>query len=125
MAEYNDKWEEIPDPTPVELPTGYNKPETLQQMIQRYVRAASVAASDQGFETEEEADDFEVLDDKGEFHSPYQLTDMQEEMPYVIAERGKRASGEADPGSLVEETAPAKPTPGAAQKADEKAVVTA
>ena len=52
---------EIPDPTPVEIPAGFSRPESLEAMVQRMVRTrVSDIAAEEGFETFEEADDFEV-----------------------------------------------------------------
>ncbi len=64
---------EIPDPRPVALPVGYKKPPTLQQQIQQMIRAEDFRRANerQGFETEAEADDFDVGDDFDP-HSPYE-----------------------------------------------------
>ncbi|UOF76960.1 hypothetical protein [Microviridae sp.] len=70
---------EVPDPTPVAWPAGVRRPETLTEQIRRLVRIeVSQRAAEQGHETFEEADDFE-MDDDDEFRSPYELTEMQEE----------------------------------------------
>lgn len=79
MAEYNEKGQEVPDQRPIELPIGYNQPETLQQMIARMVRIHSVVAMKKEMESFEEADDFETEEE--EFKSSHQMTDMQEEYP--------------------------------------------
>lgn len=81
MANYTeDRRLEIPDKTPVAMPIGYERPESLQSMIARMVHshALMTAAQKQGMETFEESDDFDV-DDEGDLTSPYQMTDMQEE----------------------------------------------
>lgn len=58
---------ELPDPTPVELPFGAQRPESLQDMIRRLVRTdVSRAAEQAGAETFEEANDFEVEEDDAE-----------------------------------------------------------
>lgn len=98
---------EIPDKTPVELPVGYHPPETLEAMIARLVRYESSRAEKVGQETFEEADDFEVADDAGEFHSPYQMTDMQEEAPFERTNPNKRdapKAGKAKEGKAKETT---------------------
>lgn len=80
MAKYNEKHEEIPDNTPVEMPLGYEKPESLESMIARMVDSVSRRAKESGkVETFEESDDFD--DDETELTSPYQMTDMEEEYP--------------------------------------------
>ncbi len=50
---------EHPDPTPVEIPGGREAPDTIQELIKRYVRTElSAQASDQSLGTFEEEDDF-------------------------------------------------------------------
>lgn len=92
---------EVPDPTPVAWPAGVRRPETLTEQIRRLVRLeVSQVAAAQGMETFEEADDFDVDDDDGEFVSPYELTEMQEEA--IIArdasdlERHNRRKGDGE-----------------------------
>lgn len=76
----NDRGHEVPDPTPVEWPAGVRRPETLTEQIQRLVRVQmSQFAQEQGLETFEEADDFDIEDEEGAPFSPYELTEMQEE----------------------------------------------
>lgn len=56
---------EIPDPTPVAPPIGYVKQPSLHEQIREMVRSERLAqeAAAAGFETFEEADDFDVGDD--------------------------------------------------------------
>ncbi len=70
---------EDPDPTPVELPAGYNHPLPLRDEMRRFIRdeLSNVAAS-AGDETFEECDDFDCHEDE-EVLSPYELSEMQEE----------------------------------------------
>lgn len=63
---------EIPDPQPLEIPGGFKKPETLQEQIRRLIRAASEDAKNQGLETFEEAEDFNV-DDDFDPNTPYEV----------------------------------------------------
>lgn len=75
---------EIPDPTPVALPIGAHKPESLEQTISRMVRLqVSQAARSEGYDPEEE-EDFE--DDDAEF----------DEVPtqYEFEEQGRIAEEE-------------------------------
>jgi len=92
MAIYNEKHQEIPDPTPVEMPLGYEKPESLESMIARMIRTTSnLAAKTNHVETFEESDDFD--DDDTDLKSPYQMTDMEEEEPrYVRANSEQRST---------------------------------
>ncbi len=71
--------QEHPDPTPVELPAGYNHPLPLRDEMRRFIRdELSNAAASAGDETFEESDDFDCYEDE-EMLSPYELTDLQEE----------------------------------------------
>lgn len=55
---------ELPDPTPLRLPSGFRRPETLQEQVARLVRTQiSREAEEAGYETFEEAEDFDVDDD--------------------------------------------------------------
>lgn len=106
MAQYNAKHEEVPDPTPVEMPVGYERPESLQDMIARMIRTTSMLAAKSGqFETFEEADDFDDTDD--EVKSPYQMTDMEEEEPrYVEPKRQPSAPKPAEATTAKPEAVP-------------------
>jgi len=74
---------EILDTTPVEMPLGYEKPESLSDMIARMIRTANIQAAKTGqIESIEEADDFDTEDDEPEMVSNYQMTDMQEDQPW-------------------------------------------
>lgn len=71
---------EYGNPKPVRL-TGTPKELTLQQQIERLVRVTlAKKAVQEGFESEEEANDFEVDDDPDPI-TPYQVLDMVEEEP--------------------------------------------
>lgn len=64
---------EIPDPTPIELPLGMKRPETLAEQVQRLVRnQVSQYAAIHGHETFEEAEDFDIEDDLDP-STPYEL----------------------------------------------------
>lgn len=54
--------EEIPDPTPVAVPTGFQAPESLEDMMRRLIVNQTAVAQTLGVETESEANDFEVDD---------------------------------------------------------------
>lgn len=71
----NENGHEIPDPRPMARPLHLSVPETLAQQIQRMVRSElSLRAQAQGFESFEEAEDFDVGDEP-ELSSPYELHD--------------------------------------------------
>lgn len=73
MAKFDDKGREIPDPTPVQVPLGFHKPEPLEKTIARMMRAANEEAMRQGAETFEEADDFDIPDDPLDPASPFEM----------------------------------------------------
>lgn len=62
------------DPTPLAIPVGMKKPESIAEMVQRLVRSAEMRryAESQGAETFEEAEDFDVGDDMDP-SAPYEL----------------------------------------------------
>lgn len=77
----NERGHEVPDPEPVAVPVRFQAPESLEDRIKRIIRAdLSARAQAQGFETFEEADDFEVGDDYDP-RSPHELDSVQEDAP--------------------------------------------
>lgn len=66
--------QEIPDPVPMEIPVGMHQGATLADTVRRMVQnqLLAVAAEAEGFETFEEADDFELEDDPADPHTPYE-----------------------------------------------------
>lgn len=71
------KGREYLDTTPVEWPIGLSVPESLEQKIARMVRTGvSQFAQEQGAESFEEADDFDIGDEE-EVSSPHELDDDQ------------------------------------------------
>jgi len=69
----NEFGQEVPDPRPVAIPAGFQRPEPLADLIRRLVRTQiSQQASAEGQETWEEADDFEVDEDDDPL-SPYEI----------------------------------------------------
>lgn len=78
MAKFDERGREILDDKPAALPVGFQRPPSLQDQIRSLVRnELSRRASDQGFETFEESDDFEVGDDFDP-KSPWELRADQE-----------------------------------------------
>lgn len=60
----DDNGHEVPDPRPLQVPAGFKRPPTLAEQVQRLVRGAlSRQAAEQGFETFEESEDFDVGDE--------------------------------------------------------------
>lgn len=81
-CKHDDAGFEIPDPTPVAVPVGFRREPTIQEMIAQFVRSEQLRqhAQQAGFETLEEADDFDV-DEDPEMVTPHEIVDMQEERP--------------------------------------------
>lgn len=65
---------EHPDPTPVAIPSGFKRPETLAETVARLVRSDRFRreAEAAGFETFEEADDFDIDDDPPDPATPFE-----------------------------------------------------
>lgn len=95
MCPHDDFGREIPDPTPVSIPSGVGRPESLTDTIRRMVRnELSQAAQAAGSETFEEANDFD--EDADDFVSPYELTEMQEEFLSSTDRDRARVSSDSD-----------------------------
>lgn len=93
---HNERGHEIPDPTPMQPPLGYNRQPSLAQqmreMIMSHELAKAAAAAD--METFEEADDFDIGDDfEQEKHSPYEANfdPMTPEERAALTSQGKDA----------------------------------
>ncbi len=72
--EYNNR-SEVLDNTPVEMPVGYNHPESLADQMRRFIRDEVSAARETDQGSFEEEDDF--YEDE-ETLTQYEMTDMQE-----------------------------------------------
>lgn len=85
---------EVPDSTPVAIPAGFKRPETMEEIVKRMVRTQiSREAAEKGEETFEEADDFEV-DDDFDPSTPYEvLFDPVLEREVSPAEFERNAAG--------------------------------
>lgn len=69
----DEKGREVPDQTPLEIPAGRKRPETLQEQVQRLVRhQVSAYAEMHGHESFADADDLEV-DEDFDPSSPFEL----------------------------------------------------
>lgn len=119
----NARGHEVPDPTPVEVSTTLRKPESMEDMIRRFVRVegSRVAAKNEQ-ESFEEANDFEPEEsDEDQMDTLYTVPDMIPELnPDGFVEKLDGASGaiETTPaGTPSAETAgspaetPEPPTP--------------
>lgn len=65
---------ELLDTTPVEMPLGFQHPEPLEERIRRLIRTSvSQQAVENGAETFEEADDFDIPDDDSDPVTPFEM----------------------------------------------------
>lgn len=62
---------EKPNPYPLEPPIGYKKQPTIAELMRQAIRQASEEARSAGYETEEEANDFDI-DDEFDPSTPYE-----------------------------------------------------
>ncbi len=87
IAFINEKGQEVLDPTPVEMPLGYNRPENLVDKIRRLIKTETLyGAKKYDRETFDEADDFDIGDEYDP-HSVHELTDDQELEPRFTPEQ--------------------------------------
>lgn len=128
LPRLNDKGAEIPDQAPIELPAGFAIPETIAQSIQRLVRGAvSRAAHEQGLETFEESEDFDLDgeedDDRtslyethfdpvlGKDLSPQEFKDNEAHYRRQYMEAQRRYFASIDRSTVVERAHKAAPAP--------------
>lgn len=89
-AELTEDGKEVGDPTPLAPPAHLRRSMTMAEQIQQMVRREiSLRAEDAGFESFEEAEDFEVDDDPPDPHTPYEAV-FDPPPPVVENEDGKR-----------------------------------
>lgn len=81
LKKHNRQGLETPDPTPIEV-TLRDRPLNIHEQIARFTRDDKVQQSlrNQGIDTFDEADDFEIPDAE-EYRSPYEEIEMIDEMP--------------------------------------------
>lgn len=105
----------VPDPTPMAPPIGYKRQPSMVEIIREQIRLAGLEAANQGYESFEEADDFDVGDDP-ELRSPYEVTEADEVPVSVLRERYNQAladlqAAEADKPASGKPADAEKPTP--------------
>lgn len=105
---------ELPDPIPMEAPTGYRAPPTLQEELRRMVRAELHARAVAGeVETWEEANDLEV--DSDEVLTPFEAAVLEDEYP-VDTPPGASPPAEPLKEPQASQPPPAPEEPGATTK---------
>lgn len=98
---------ELPDPTPVAPPIGYNPQKSMFDHVRDMVRSERLKqeAEAAGFETAEEADDFEVGDDYDPT-SPYEHDFDRSQLPFYGVPKqdsdNRGSDGGADPAAAPE-----------------------
>lgn len=93
---YDDKGQFYPDPTPIAPPIGYVEEPSMFDRVRQMIRQdASIRAQAEGFESFEEADDFDIEDDIEPF-SPYELI-TEQRVPDGPAVNGEQNNSSADP----------------------------
>ncbi len=112
-----DYHKEYLDPTPIEIPVGFQKAEPLRDSIKRMVKEEfSVAAERSDMETFEEADDFEN-EEEDEFLTPYTVMEMTDELESELIQD---PLGEKPPPEEEEEKTEVDPDPPKQAGADNK-----
>lgn len=96
---------EYPDPVPMAPPVGFVAPEDLMSMIKRMVRNEQLMAiaDKEGFDTFEEAEDFEIEDDPLDPLTPYEEVFLPRPSPVNDVKLAE--------GDKVEKAAVASPPP--------------
>lgn len=107
----NARGHEVPDPTPLEITTTLKKPESMEDMIRRFVRVeGSRVAAKNNEESFEEADDFEPEEhDEDQMDTVYTVQEMTPELnPDGFVEK---LDGAVAPKEIIpEETPEPEPT---------------
>lgn len=115
--QFNEFGEELPDSTPIAKPLRFNRPGSTLDEIRRNLGLAEKLAQQQGDESFEEADDFEVGDDFDPSHPfAHQVDNMNQEFERIRSEvRRMRDAGEIElrpDGSWVRRQPVQTPPPG-------------
>lgn len=112
---HDERGYEIPDPTPMAPPIGYNRQPSLAEQIRAMIVSQKLAqeAAEAGAETFEEADDFEIGDDfEQERHSPYEANFD----PMTDQERAALTTQGKDPDKILTPAEKASLSPKPAKK---------
>ena len=82
-AKFDKHGRQKPDPTKIEVPLEFQAPPSMRDQIREvFAQELSKVASENGQETFEEADDFDIPEDDAfdqEFASKYEVSEMQSE----------------------------------------------
>lgn len=114
-AYIGDDGREVNNPRPMTIPAGFNRPPTLQEQIQRCMKVElSKQAMQQGYESWEEANDFDIEEDfeNDPIDSQYVVHEMIPEIPAQLSPDPDQNPGEVAPRP---EASPATPATGSDQ----------
>lgn len=105
---------EVLDPTPLAPPVGYQDPPTIEQMIRSFIHNERIQAeiAAQGFETEEEANDFGVPDDIDPF-SEHEYSEEEEAFVQEQIRAFREAKARPAPQAQPEPESPSEAAPAA------------
>jgi hypothetical protein len=100
--------QEIPDPVPTALPIGYSTGPSLADFVQRMISNERVKAllDDEGFDTPEEADDFDIEDDPLDPLTPYEQHFYPSQSTRGSGNEGGAGGAEGSPKSASAPPAP-------------------
>lgn len=97
-SKLNERRYEAVDPNPVSLPVKFQRPPTLAEQIARFMGAHQRFQEQQGSESPEEAEDFDVEDDESPY-SPHELvydSQLNRELPRFEKEHLDKQRAEFD-----------------------------
>lgn len=106
---------ERPDPTPIHIP-GNDQPLTLREEMRRFVvEQVTQAAVDNGFESFEDADDFDIADDEPDLTSAYTVQELYAEdidapSDELEGDEPKTSPAASEGGAAAAEPPPAEQT---------------
>lgn len=92
IARLNEAGQEVLDDTPVALPVRFKRPQNLIEQVREVIHQEGLRAAEAGFESFEEADDFDV-DDDPEIRSPYEIVEEEMEAYDIARNQGWIAPG--------------------------------
>lgn len=121
---------ELPDPRPVELPVGFERPESIQEMIRRFVTDPAIRRELEANDVEsfDEADDLDIEDDlpqtphEDRYDPLHLLTREQEIMAGAVKPRtAEELAAAREAIEEVRKKHPPKGAPAVAAAAESKA----
>lgn len=97
----------IPDPVPIAPPIGYKKQPTMVELIRDMVRGENLRrlAEEQGAETLEQADDFEIGDDPPSLESGYE-NDLDPPLTELLTAGRQELANKQKPEQAIPPPAP-------------------